>query len=249
LGTATTDNYPDDYVPEDAEIVGELVHVPHAPVTLFGTDEPEEIVAKASRHADALMDIVKKKGLTVNIQGKQHPLVECWTLLGSMVGVFPVIVWTRPVEADGKKIGWEARCEARTRAGEVVGAAEAECLTLERRWGKADDYAVRSMAQTRSISKALRMPLGFIVQLAGLAPTPAEEMDFAREPAMSMETAKELEAVLTIAETHDEARWGDEVVLANASRKFGRVIQDYSDLTDREGQVIIAGATAWLETR
>jgi hypothetical protein len=32
------------------------------------------------------------------------------------------------------------------------------------------------MAQTRAVSKALRLPLGFVMQLAGFNPTPAEEM-------------------------------------------------------------------------
>jgi hypothetical protein len=89
-----------------------------------------------------------------------------------MLGVFPVVEWTRPV-ADG----WEARVEARTLAGQVVGAAEAECLRTEKQWKSRDDYALRSMAQTRAVSKALRGPLGFVVTLAGFEATPAEEMN------------------------------------------------------------------------
>jgi hypothetical protein len=61
-------------------------------------------------------------------------------------------------------------------AGQVVGAAEAECLRSERTWKGRDDYALRSMAQTRAVSKALRGPLGFVVTLAGYEATPAEEM-------------------------------------------------------------------------
>jgi hypothetical protein len=103
--------------------------------------------------------------------------VEGWTLLGSMLGVFPVVTWTRPVlNEEERPIGWEARVEARTRAGEIVGAAEAECIRSERSWTSRDDYALRSMAQTRAVSKALRLPLGFVMQLAGFDPTPAEEM-------------------------------------------------------------------------
>jgi len=102
---------------------------------------------------------------------REHPKVEAWTLLGSMLGVFPVCVWTKPLDN-----GWEARVEARTRMGEVVGAAEAECLRSERRWASADDYALRSMAQTRATSRALRQPLGFVMTLGGYDATPAEEM-------------------------------------------------------------------------
>lgn len=46
----------------------------------------------------------------------------------------------------------------------------------ERTWKDRDDYALRSMAQTRATSKALRGPLGFIVTLAGFEATPSEEM-------------------------------------------------------------------------
>ena len=93
-----------------------------------------------------------------------------------MLGVFPVVVWSKPVMVDGKHVGWEARVEARTRDGSVVGAAEAECMVSERTWGSRDDYARRSMAQTRATSKAMRGPLGFVMTLAGFEATPAEEM-------------------------------------------------------------------------
>jgi len=88
-----------------------------------------------------------------------------------MLGVFPVCEWTREIEG-----GWEARVEARTLSGAVVGAAEAECVKAEKNWGNRDDYALRSMAQTRATAKALRLPLGFIVVLAGFEATPADEM-------------------------------------------------------------------------
>lgn len=224
--------------------------------TLFGTDDPDAIVERASAHATALMRVVKEKKLAVRIQGKDHPLVECWTLLGSMLGVFPVVEWTRPVyDADGNPIGWEARVEAKTRAGEVVGAAEAECLRSEKRWSKADDYAVRSMAQTRAISKALRMPLGFIVQLAGLSPTPAEEMDGVEQRERefvgykaSVEQIKELRAVLDVCATHDPI-WEDRQVLASASRRFRRTISQLTDLTEEEAKTIMAGAEMWAHSR
>jgi hypothetical protein len=66
--------------------------------------------------------------------------------------------------------------------GQVVGAAESECMPAERRWANADDYARRSMAQTRATSKALRQPLGFVMQLAGFDATPADEIPELVEP-------------------------------------------------------------------
>lgn len=142
-----------------------------APVTLFRTDQPGEVVARATETANALAKVIRDQRLAVRIQGREHVRVEGWTLLGTMLGVFPVCVWSRKLED-----GWEARVEARTLAGHIVGAAEAECLRSERTWATRDDYALRSMAQTRATSKALRQPLGFVMTLAGFAETPAEEM-------------------------------------------------------------------------
>jgi hypothetical protein len=141
-----------------------------APVGLFG-DQPTEVVQRATAVATALKDVIAKQGLISRISGKEYPRCEAWTLLGTMIGVFPVLVWSKPVEG-----GWEARVEARTLSGAIVGAAEAQCLRTERNWGNRDDFAIRSMAQTRATAKALRMPLGFVMTLAGYSATPAEEM-------------------------------------------------------------------------
>lgn len=140
--------------------------------TLFRTHDPIEVVERATAVANALHSVIEDKKLYSIIKGRKHVQVEGWTLLGSLLGVTPVTTWTRRVEK-----GWEARVEARTLDGRVIGAAEAECLTTEKRWKDAEDYAVRSMAQTRATSKALRSVLAFVVTLAGYEATPAEEMD------------------------------------------------------------------------
>jgi hypothetical protein len=114
-----------------------------------------------------------------------------------MLGVFPIVVWTREsddfspyrakttwqgqsksveVLADGKG-SILARVEARTVAGALVGAAEAECGYAEEKWRDSDAFAIRSMAQTRATAKALRLPLGFIMALAGYEATPSDEMN------------------------------------------------------------------------
>jgi hypothetical protein len=129
------------------------------------------VIRRATDIAAPLADVVRKQKLVTMIHGREHVRVEGWTLLGSMLGVFPVVEWTRQLPD-----GWEARVEAKTRDGAVVGAAEAECLRTESTWKSRDDYALRSMAQTRAVSKALRGPLGFVMQLAGFEATPAEEM-------------------------------------------------------------------------
>lgn len=160
----------------EADVVTDHLPAPRPDSTLFGTNNPAQVVEAATVAADALNGVLEAKRLYSTISGRKHVLVEGWTLLGSMLGVYAVPVWTRPLEADGEYVGWEARVEARTRDGAVVGAAEAEVRTNERNWKDRDSYALRSMAQTRATSKALRLPLGFVVALAGYEAAPAEEI-------------------------------------------------------------------------
>ena len=161
---------------DDVTYDGEIVEH-RAPLTLFGTDDPAAVVERATRVATVLADVIKQRRLSAHIGDRDHIMLEGWTLLGSMLGVFGEVEWTRPI-ADG----WEARAVARTMSGVTVGSAEAMCTRAERTWKQRDEYAIRSMAQTRALSKALRLPLGFIVELAGFAATPAEEMDAIEQP-------------------------------------------------------------------
>lgn len=160
-------------------VVQEPGSVACSPVSLWRDTSPAAILAQATEVANALSGVIRSQRLYTRIQGRSYVLVEGWTLLGSLMGVFPVLVWTRPLPEDQ---GWEARVEARTMFGQVVGAAEAMCTRDEGTWRKRDSYALRSMAQTRATSKALRQPLGFVVSLAGYETTSAEEMPHDEEP-------------------------------------------------------------------
>lgn len=156
----------------------EVVPVPPAaPTTLLGLTDVHELIGRATEIASALADVVRKRRLSVRLRGDGGPeyvMFEGWTLLGRLCGVSPITIWSRRLP-DGD--GWEARVEARTLSGQVVGAAEAMCSPSERNWSARDDYALRSMAITRASAKALRMPLGWVMTLAGYEATPAEEMD------------------------------------------------------------------------
>lgn len=159
------------------EPTAEVVEVEPAeaalPTRLWNSNDPVQVLAQAQRTADALMDMVRQRKLTVAIQGKQYMLFEGWQALGQMLGVTAVIDWTHPLKDPD---GWEARAEARTLDGRVIGAAEAECLRDEGQWAKTDRYALRSMAQTRASSKALASVLRFVAVLGGLQGTPADEV-------------------------------------------------------------------------
>ncbi len=150
------------------------------PANLWGAATPGEVVGRAAEIAHVLAGVIERQQLYVSIQGRKYVRVEGWTLLGTLLGVYPVTVWCRRVDAPS---GWEARVEARTLAGALVGAAEAQCTRDEPAWRDRPDFALRSMAQTRATSKALRLPLGFVAALAGYEATPAEEVEGVIAPA------------------------------------------------------------------
>jgi len=167
----TTETVVDATVIEDGQAGAELVHQPAAPANLFRTDDPAEVVSRASAVADALKGVLVKQKLTSTISGREYVRVEGLQTVATMVGLTPVTTGTRRLDN-----GFEATCEVRTLDGRVVGAATAMCTRDERTWAKRDDYALLSMAQTRATAKALRSVLAFVVSLAGYETTPAEEM-------------------------------------------------------------------------
>jgi hypothetical protein len=176
--------------PPNGDIEGtgqELVPATPAPPpsTVFGTDDPMEIMERTAKVANGLKQFVVKQGLSVKIQGNDYLLAEAWEMLGIMIGCTPVNVSCEPVTDHQGKAGWEAVTELRDRTGRVIGAARARCTRSESRWAKADDNHVESMAQTRAASKAFRSVFGFIAKAAGYVPTPAEEMPAEQAPAKS----------------------------------------------------------------
>lgn len=138
--------------------------------------------------------------------GREHVNIEGWQTAGTLLGLQAIVTATRRIEPaasfevkavrkkwgkeNGKRVvieetehTWtvvgyssEAVAEVRTMDGRVVSRAEATCSREESKWFDSDEYAVKSMAQTRACSRALRQALGFIIGMAGYATTPAEEM-------------------------------------------------------------------------
>lgn len=158
-------------------------------MTIWGTDNPQEVMNRAAKVAKVLSDVIESRKMYTMIGSGKHIRVEGWQTLGAMTGVFSVVAWTRKIEN-----GWEARVEARTKFGELVGAAESECLNTESNWSegkKKEDHHLRSMAQTRATSKALASALRFIVALAGYEGTPAEEMPSEPRPSDAFNRPRE----------------------------------------------------------
>src|SRR5262245_58701704 len=160
--------------PELEETSGELVvYDEQNPTTIFRTSDPETALERMTEVSKLLIAVVEDRHLYVQIGGRKHLLVSAWTTLGAMLGLFPVVAWTKPNETGD---GYVARVEVRTRDGQLVGAAEAECSKAEYKWKSRDPFALRSMASTRATSRALRGPLEQVVVLAGYDATSADEM-------------------------------------------------------------------------
>ena len=119
-------------------VTGELV--PTEQHTLFQTNDPVEVLDHARRMADALKTVLDEGGMTMRFGKSEHVLIDGWQTLGSMLGVSPHIVWSRPLDHGD---GWEARAEARTVDGRTVGSAEAMVTRDERNWRTADEYALQ----------------------------------------------------------------------------------------------------------
>lgn len=170
------------------------------PQTVFRTDDPVEVMERTAEVANGLKKFITDQGLSKRIGQSDHIMVEGWQMLGMMLGCTAVVTETARVEHGGG--GWEAVAELRDRTGRVIGAGEGECLKSEKTWKSRDDYALRSMAQTRAIGKAFRSVFGFIAKAAGYAPAPVEEMpdeatpkqDDARDPDDLISTEQKLEA-------------------------------------------------------
>lgn len=168
--------------------------IAQAPSGFFDTMRPKERVALATEIADSLKDVLDKKQLIKKIPGKngtytEHVELEGWQFLGSMCNVSAKIEATTRLE-DGSYTA--SAVVVRVDTGIVVGRGESMCSKSEKRWSYADEYAVKSMAQTRAMSRALRGVLSWVLVLAGYSPTPADEMPpggFHEQPAFTQAPA------------------------------------------------------------
>lgn len=155
----------------------EIVAKPKIEVKVF---DPKQDIEMAKVAATALMEVVKTaKPLMMN--GKQYLYFEHWQTIAKFFNITVGTEWTKPIGAVDKPLGWEAKSNA-YQNGVIIGGAEASCMKDERNWTNKPEFQLRSMAQTRANSKALRSILGYIAVLAGANTTPAEEMNGNNSP-------------------------------------------------------------------
>lgn len=159
------------------------------PATVFGTTDPAAIMQRVVDIATPLAKFIREQGMTTNMGGRTHVNIEGWSFMGAMMGIAPVVTRVSELkDGEGHLFGFEAQVELRTRDGSVVGGGIGECSRGEAMWSwepvgrngnklpARDDFALKSMAQTRATGKAYRLAFGFIMKAAGYDATPAEEM-------------------------------------------------------------------------
>lgn len=146
---------------------------PRVELGVIRADGPKELVKVATEAADALRDVISRKKLFSTIQGREYVRVEGWTTLATMMGCLP-----REVSVTRDEKGtYTATVElVRMHDGAVLTRASAECGMDESTWAKRADYARRSMAATRAVSKACRLAFSWVMALSGYEVTPAEEI-------------------------------------------------------------------------
>jgi hypothetical protein len=156
-----------------------------------------------------LAKLIKEKGLSSNIQGKQFVNVEGWQFAGASLGLMPIITETtdltrRGTEPGQVEIKYMAKCEVRNiNTGQLVATGVAICSNFEHSKKRFDEYAILSMAQTRAIGKAYRNLLAWLMKAAGFEATPAEEMDFAPADAPKKPSQTVQEVVAEIVEEEE----------------------------------------------
>ena len=134
---------------------------------------------RAMEHAQEVVQFMSSKctgsQYIALIQGRKYPKVEWWTTVGMSLGLFPAEVVSERFDMEKNHYGYRSVVEV-LHKGQVVTRASAICTTEESAWGKRDEYAVKSMATTRATGKAYRIGLSGLAVLAGLEPTPADEI-------------------------------------------------------------------------
>jgi len=161
------------------------------------TNPSYELINKDSmlKLSTELSQLIKEKGLSSNIQGKQFVNVEGWQFAGASLGLMPIITSTQDLSNE-TAIKYMATCEVRNiTTGQLVATGIALCSNAEKTKRYFDEYAILSMAQTRAIGKAYRNLLAWLMKAAGFEATPAEEMDFAPKDETPTKIPKVVEVV------------------------------------------------------
>lgn len=175
--------------------------------------KPEQALHVAAE----LQKFVTQNQLTVDIQGKNYPLVEAWQFAGSQLGLYPFMVecknessyeernyqWkdrkNNPREKHSFNYKYRSLVEIRRFSDDkVVSRGSMVCTNDEHGKHEFAEYAIESMSQTRAEGKAWRMLLAWVMKAAGFEQTPFEEMEDKKEAADNCPTVEEKKAILKL---------------------------------------------------
>ncbi|MBN2287097.1 MAG: hypothetical protein JXI43_11665 [Tissierellales bacterium] len=151
------------------------------------SNDPEQAMQKAQTLITAISSRCVGKEFVAEIKSKKsnrvekYPKVEWWTTVAAPLQLAPYIEpdSVRPIMKNSTIWGYEACAQVRDirfNPPKIITRAEASCTRDEKRWREADIHAIKSMSQTRAVSKAFRIGLSWLAVMAGLKPTGAEEM-------------------------------------------------------------------------
>ena len=138
-------------------------------------EQPAEVIVTAQLAAKELTHIVSSRHNKLVINNKQYLYFEDWQTLGKFYGIAARVLSTEEIAKGKITVGFLAKAAA-VNNGYEVSAAEAQCTNDEPNWKSKPMFQLRSMAQTRACSKALRNCLGWVAVLAGYEAQPAEEI-------------------------------------------------------------------------
>lgn len=174
-------------MPEQAVLEADVVEEPRATelvptggVALLGPDDAAAM-KRASALANDLKRFVESQDLVKSIGNSDHLEVGAWQWIGGVLNVRPItgdperVILEDPTD-NTYDIGYVCKTVLHDINGNPIGSGTGRCFRSEENWEDAEEYAIASMSETRSIGKAFRNSFGFIAKAAGFDPTPAEEM-------------------------------------------------------------------------
>ena len=189
------------------------------------TDELDNISDSTTEVVDVQILVEQMKpymggSFVQEIHGNTYPKVEWWNQLGAFVGVKPVVendnrldISSARHSRDGE-ITYEATIQLRSIDGKntLHGRATSMCSSIEKMWANTDEFAIRSMAQTRATGKSFRLGYSNVALACGIQATPAEEMMGIEKPISRQSTPQYKPTNLTHTSTTVEKSDGSYVI-------------------------------------
>ena len=139
----------------------------------------QAVVQAYADWATIIMEVVEKRHLFTEIQGKRFLQFEAWQLIASFDRASLDTSDVKPIERDGSIVGY--MCHAKVIKDGVVQAGGTQGCWLTAtvcrgKQGEDRDRAAISAAQTWAASKAARMKYSAVAVMAGYEAATAEEM-------------------------------------------------------------------------